>query len=76
MLSVGNMKASGWAGILGISFAGQQKRLKVNGRAMLVEPAMSPYRASYPEARVWVRLDVREVIRNCVRRIPKMTFVE
>lgn len=75
LLSLGNMVAHPHAGILAIAMTGKPRRLKVNGGVRLEEPAASPFRDAWPEARVWVRMRIGQVIRNCARRIPLFTEV-
>lgn len=72
MLGLGNMAAHPHVGVLAIALTGQPRRLKVNGSVMLVAPSASPFRDIWPEARVWVRMQVEQVIRNCKRRIPDL----
>lgn len=71
MLSVGNMIANPHIGILALSFS-EQRRLKINGRVTLEQPAGHVLQARWPDARVLVRIAVEQVIRNCSRRIPKL----
>ena len=74
MLSVGNMIDNPRIGILALSFS-EQRRLKINGRVTLEEPDGHRLQTRWPEARVLVRVDIDQVIRNCSRRIPKMESV-
>lgn len=69
MLSVGNMLAHPPVALLALSFAGQ-RRLKVNGTAAILEISDCPFQWS--GARLCVRIDIREVIHNCARRIPHL----
>lgn len=71
MLSVGNLLTHPYVGLLGISFD-SRRRLRVNGRVNVFEPAACPFDHPWPEARVVVQVRVREVIRNCSRRIPHL----
>lgn len=72
MLSVGNMIDNPHIGILALSFS-EQRRLKINGRVTLEQAAGHLLQTRWPDARVLVRIAVEQVIRNCSRRIPKLT---
>lgn len=74
MLSVGNLLLYSYVGILGICFQARQ-HLKVNGQAELIAPGETSYVDTWPEARVIVRVRIREIIRNCSRRIPRLAEV-
>lgn len=71
MLSVGNLLLYPYVGVLGICFQ-TRRRLKVNGQVEVLAPGQAPHAESWPEARVIIRVCVREVIRNCSRRIPRL----
>lgn len=68
MLSVGNILTHPYVGLLALSFD-PPKRLKINGKAELIEGEQCPYLPHWPEARVCVRVTVLHVLRNCARRI-------
>lgn len=68
--SLGNMRESPWIGMLFIRFDGEAYRLRVNGRAELVED--DPRLAAYPGAKVMVRVTAREIFPNCPRYIPDL----
>lgn len=71
MLSVGNMLDNPHIGILALSFH-EQRRLKVNGLVTIEEISGHVLESRWPDARLLVRVDVEQVIRNCSRRIPKL----
>jgi predicted pyridoxine 5'-phosphate oxidase superfamily flavin-nucleotide-binding protein len=71
MLSVGNMLENSRIGILALSFF-EQRRLKINGRTAIEEVAGHPLEKRWPDARILVKVEVDQVIRNCSRRIPKL----
>lgn len=68
--SLGNLSLSPSVGLLFIRFDAESYRLRVNGRAELVDG--HPRLADYPGAKVMVRLEAREIFPNCPRYIPDL----
>jgi predicted pyridoxine 5'-phosphate oxidase superfamily flavin-nucleotide-binding protein len=74
MLSIGNMLAHPYVGILALSFD-PPRRLKLSGRAEVVAPEEYRGRLATEGVRVFVRIHLSQVIRNCSRRIPPLEAV-
>jgi predicted pyridoxine 5'-phosphate oxidase superfamily flavin-nucleotide-binding protein len=72
-LSMGNTAENAHVGLLFIDFA-NQKRLRVNGTALIV-PAEA-FEPQFPEAQFVVQVAVREVFPNCPRYIHKLQLME
>jgi predicted pyridoxine 5'-phosphate oxidase superfamily flavin-nucleotide-binding protein len=72
-LSMGNAAENAHIGLLFIDFE-NQKRLRVNGTALIV-PAEA-FEPAFPEAQFVVQVAVREVFPNCPRYIHKLQLVE
>jgi uncharacterized protein len=72
-LSMGNAAENAHIGMLFIDFE-NQKRLRVNGTALIV-PAEA-YEPAFPEAQFVVQVAVRQVFPNCPRYIHKLQLVE
>ncbi len=72
-MSAGNVLVNGEVGLLFIDFE-RQARVRVNGKASIVMD--DPLLAHWPEARVIVRVKVRETFPNCPRYIHKMELKE
>jgi len=72
-LSMGNAAENAHVGMLFIDFE-NQKRLRVNGTALIV-PAEA-FEPALPEAQFVVQVAVREVFPNCPRYIHKLQLVE
>jgi predicted pyridoxine 5'-phosphate oxidase superfamily flavin-nucleotide-binding protein len=72
-VSLGALAETGELGMLFVDFEAPA-RLRVNGRARVA--ADDPLRASWPEAQLVVRVDVREVFPNCGRYIHRYTLAE
>lgn len=68
--SLGNLLRSPMVGLLFIRFDAETYRLRVNGRAELLDA--HPRLADYPGAKVMVRLEAREIFPNCPRYIPDL----
>lgn len=71
--SWGNALANPQVGLLFIDFE-RQKRLRVNGRAVIA--ADDPLRAAWPGAVFVVRVMAERIFPNCPRYIHKMTMLE
>lgn len=72
-MSAGNVLVNGQVGLLFIDFE-RQARVRVNGVASITsEDAL---RSHWPEAKLVVRVSVRETFPNCPRYIHKMALVE
>src|SRR4051794_36863198 len=70
-LSTGNVLVNPHVGLLFIDFTAQRpSRLRVNGRASLVDEN------AQPGAQFTVRVEVDEVFPNCPRYTPRMPLVE
>jgi len=72
-MSAGNVLVNGEVGLLFIDFE-RQARVRVNGLASITP--QDPLLANWPEARLVVRVKVRETFPNCPRYIHKMQLVE
>ncbi|HSH73480.1 MAG TPA: pyridoxamine 5'-phosphate oxidase family protein [Methylophilaceae bacterium] len=72
-MSAGNVLVNGEVGLLFIDFA-RQARVRVNGIASITP--QDPLLSNWPEARLVVRVKVRETFPNCPRYIHKMDLVE
>ncbi len=68
MLSVGNIIVHPYVGILAMTFD-PPRRLKINGRAELVEPGDYGGPSHEGDVRLYVRVKLNQVIRNCNKRI-------
>lgn len=72
-MSAGNVLVNGEVGLLFIDFE-KQARVRVNGKATIdLEDKLIAY---WPEAKLVVRVAVRETFPNCPRYIHKMTLAE
>lgn len=71
-MSAGNVLVNGEVGLLFIDFE-RQARVRVNGVASI--DLNDPLIANWPEAKLVVRVAVRETFPNCPRYIHKMTMV-
>jgi len=72
-MSAGNVLVNGEVGLLFIDFE-RQARVRVNGVASIT--LEDPLLSNWPEAKLVVRVNVRETFPNCPRYIHKMAFVE
>ena len=72
-ISAGNVLVNGEVGLLFVDFE-KQARVRVNGVASIADN--DELLANWPEAKVVVRVKVRETFPNCPRYIHKMTLVE
>jgi predicted pyridoxine 5'-phosphate oxidase superfamily flavin-nucleotide-binding protein len=72
-MSAGNVLVNGEVGLLFIDFE-RQARVRVNGVASIT--LEDPLLSNWPEAKLVVRVKVRETFPNCPRYIHKMEFVE
>ncbi len=72
-LSWGNVVTNPHVGLLFISFS-EQRRMRVNGVASLRDD--DPLLASYPEARMVIRIAATQIFPNCPRYIHRMELVE
>lgn len=70
--TLGNMLVNPHVGLLFVDFQ-QRKRLRVNGRARIVEDAAA-YGAVWPTALRYVVVTVEQVYPNCKARVPHMTL--
>jgi hypothetical protein len=68
--SLGNLSLSPNVGLLFIRFDAQSYRLRVNGRAEILDS--HPRLAETPGAKVMIRLEAREIFPNCPRYIPDL----
>ncbi|MEK8089324.1 pyridoxamine 5'-phosphate oxidase family protein [Thermithiobacillus plumbiphilus] len=75
MLSLGNMLIHPYIGVLALSFD-PPRRLKLSGRAEIVSPEEYRGRLAVEGVRVFVRIHLTQVIRNCSRRIPRLETVK
>jgi uncharacterized protein len=71
--SLGNVLVNPQVGMLFIDFE-RSRRIRVNGRARLVED--DPLLATYPGAQLIVRVHAERIFPNCPRYIHKMEMVE
>lgn len=71
--SLGNLALSPSVGLLFIRFEGTRGRIRVNGRARLVDDAGRV--AAYEGARVLVEVEAEHIFPNCPRYIPEMRLV-
>jgi hypothetical protein len=71
--SLGNVLVNPQVGMLFIDFE-RGRRIRVNGRARLVED--DPLLATYPGAQLIVRVHAERIFPNCPRYIHKMEMVE
>ena len=72
-LSMGNAAQNAHVGLLFIDFT-NQKRLRVNGTALIVPP--EAFEPAFPEAQFVVQVTVRQVFPNCPRYIHKLQLME
>ena len=72
-ISAGNVLVNGEVGLLFVDFE-KQARVRVNGVASIADN--DELLANWPEAKVVVRVKVRETFPNCPRYIHKMTLIE
>jgi hypothetical protein len=72
-LSMGNAAENAHIGMLFVDFE-NQKRLRVNGTALIVP--VEAFEPAFPEAQFVVQVAVREVFPNCPRYIHKLQLVE
>ena len=72
-MSAGNVLVNGQVGLLFVDFE-RQARVRVNGEASITKN--DALLSHWPEARVIVRVKVRETFPNCPRYIHKMALVE
>ena len=72
-LSMGNAAENAHVGLLFIDFA-NQKRLRVNGTALIVPP--EAFEPAFPEAQFVVQVTVRQVFPNCPRYIHNLQLME
>ena len=72
-MSAGNVLVNGQVGLLFVDFD-RQARVRVNGEASITPN--DTLLSHWPEARVIVRVKVRETFPNCPRYIHKMALVE
>ena len=72
-MSAGNVLVNGQVGLLFIDF-NQQARVRVNGKASITLD--DPLLSHWPEAKLVVRVKVRETFPNCPRYIHKMDLSE
>lgn len=68
--SLGNILASGRAGLLFIRMDGASHRLRVNGSARIIYD--HPRLSDYPGTKAMVHLDADEIFPNCPRYIPDL----
>jgi len=71
--SLGNLRATGRAGLLFVDWE-KPSRLRVNGVASVT--AEDPLLATWPGARLVVRLRIEQVFPNCPRYLPRLRQVE
>ena len=74
--SLGNIEQTSRVGLLFLSFEGGRfdgsaARLRINGRARVVDG--DPEQARFPGARRLIRLEADHIFPNCPRYIPRMT---
>ena len=67
--SLGNILSNPRVGMIFIDFAAR-RRLRVNGRARIIE-TRAMWERDWPEAQRAVLVDIEQVYWNCSRRIPK-----
>ena len=72
--SLGNIAANPHVGLLFIAMGEAPKRLRINGRAEVVED--DPLMAQVPGAQLLVRLTPTDIFPNCPRYVPDMRLVE
>jgi len=70
--SLGNILANPHVGLLFVDFQ-QRTRMRVNGRACIVEEAAA-YASVWPTAQRYVVVTVAQAYPNCRARIPRMTL--
>lgn len=68
--SLGNIARSPEVGLLFLRFDGTSYRLRVNGRAEILDD--HPRLADFPGAKMMLRLTAREIFPNCPRYIPDL----
>jgi predicted pyridoxine 5'-phosphate oxidase superfamily flavin-nucleotide-binding protein len=68
--SLGNLSLSPNVGLLFIRFDGTSYRLRVNGRAEILDDHARL--TDYPGAKVMIQLEAREIFPNCPRYIPDL----
>ena len=71
--SLGNIRANPWVALLFISMGEAPKRLRVNGRAEVVDD--DPLIAQTPGAQLLVRVTPVDIFPNCPRYVPNVQFV-
>jgi predicted pyridoxine 5'-phosphate oxidase superfamily flavin-nucleotide-binding protein len=71
--SLGNLLANPHAGMLFVDWT-RPRRLRVNGRVTIGEPAEDP--ARWPGAQLVVRVEIEQVFPNCPRYLPRLEVVE
>lgn len=74
MLSVGNILVHPFVGLLALSFD-LPRRLKLSGQAELIPPSAYRGRQITDGVRIFVRINLNQVVRNCSRRIPHLGIV-
>jgi predicted pyridoxine 5'-phosphate oxidase superfamily flavin-nucleotide-binding protein len=72
--SLGNIAANPHVGILFIAMGEAPKRLRVNGRAVVVGD--DPLMAAIPGAQLLVKVTPEAIFPNCPRYVPNMQLVE
>ena len=73
--SFGNLLVNPWIGMLFIRFETAQ-RMRVNGRAEIVDEPAAAQKLFGPQALRMVRVHVEEVFVNCSQRIPRLQAIE
>ncbi|MBW8813352.1 MAG: pyridoxamine 5'-phosphate oxidase family protein [Caulobacterales bacterium] len=72
--SLGNLAANPHVGLLFIAIGDAPRRLRVNGRAEVVQG--DPTMAALPGAQLLVKVTPLDIFPNCPRYIPRMTLEE
>jgi predicted pyridoxine 5'-phosphate oxidase superfamily flavin-nucleotide-binding protein len=72
--SLGNIRANPSVGLLFIAMGEAPRRLRVNGRAEVVDD--DPRMAEVPGAQLLVKLTPSDIFPNCPRYVPDMRLVE
>jgi predicted pyridoxine 5'-phosphate oxidase superfamily flavin-nucleotide-binding protein len=72
--SLGNIRANPHVGLLFLTMGETPRRLRVNGRAEVVED--DPLMAAIPGAQLLVKVTPVDIFPNCPRYVPNMQLVE
>ena len=69
--SLGNVRSNPHVGMLFIELGGKPRRLRVNGRARILDE--DPLMRAFPGAQLVVRVTAEHIFPNCPRYIPDLT---